>query len=157
MYKIPQGAHLNQRDWLYIYIYIYIYISHLDSSSTPGVFYTYFYNHAHRLRLEKLLCLGLSRSPNGVFLSTSGSRWRFQFWNRYTAVSEVKRPLRNRFGSETVINLPRLYVTAISITTPVVSALKNYYILNHFWIQVAVSELKRPLRNRFWRETVKKL
>ena len=30
-----------------------------------------------------------------------------------TAVSEVKRPLRNRFGSETVINLKRLYATAI--------------------------------------------
>ena len=48
---------------------------------------------------------------------------------------------------------------AITITTPVVSALKNYYIqsfleapadfLNHLWIQVAVSEVKRPLRNRF--------
>jgi hypothetical protein len=30
-------------------------ISPLNSSWTPGVFYTYFYNHAHRLRLEKLL------------------------------------------------------------------------------------------------------
>ena len=30
-------------------------ISHPNSSWTPGVFYTYFYNHAHRLRLEKLL------------------------------------------------------------------------------------------------------
>ena len=37
------------------------------SSWTPGVFYTYFYNHARRLRLEKLLCLGLSRSSNGFF------------------------------------------------------------------------------------------
>jgi hypothetical protein len=35
------------------------------SSSTPGVFYTYFYNHAYRLRLEKLLYLELSRSSNG--------------------------------------------------------------------------------------------
>jgi hypothetical protein len=33
----------------------------------PGVFRTYFYAHAHRLRLEKLLCLELSRSPNGHF------------------------------------------------------------------------------------------
>ena len=31
------------------------YISGFNSSWTPGVFYTYFYNHAHRLRLEKLL------------------------------------------------------------------------------------------------------
>ena len=30
-----------------------------------GVFYTYFYNHAHRLRLEKLLYLGPSRISNG--------------------------------------------------------------------------------------------
>jgi hypothetical protein len=43
------------------------YISHRDSSSTPGAFYTHFYNHAHRLRLEKLLHLELSRSPNGFF------------------------------------------------------------------------------------------
>jgi hypothetical protein len=36
------------------------------SRGTPGVFYTYFYNHAHRLRLEKLLYLELStRSTNG--------------------------------------------------------------------------------------------
>jgi hypothetical protein len=38
-----------------------------DSSSTPGVFYTNFYNHAHRLRLEKLLHVELSRSPSGNF------------------------------------------------------------------------------------------
>jgi hypothetical protein len=42
-------------------------ISHRHSSWTPGVFYTYFYNRAHRLRLEKLLYLELSRSPNGNF------------------------------------------------------------------------------------------
>jgi hypothetical protein len=70
-------------------------VSHLHSSSTPGVFYTYFYNHAHRLRLEKLLYLELSRSPNGFFK---------YFWIQ-VAVSEVKRPLRNRFGSETVKNI----------------------------------------------------
>ena len=32
-----------------------VYISDIYSSYTPGVFYTHFYNHAHRLRLEKLL------------------------------------------------------------------------------------------------------
>jgi hypothetical protein len=71
--------------------------SPLLSSWTPGVFYTYFYNHARRLRIEKLLYLGLSRSSNNYFkplLDPGG-----------TAVSEVKRPLRNRFGSETVKNL----------------------------------------------------
>ena len=56
---------------------------------------------------------------------------------------------------------PLGYFTHVSITTPVVqyaviSALKNYHtqgflevpadILKHFWIQVAVSEMKRPLR-----------
>jgi hypothetical protein len=38
-----------------------------DSSPTPGAFYTCFYNHAHRLRSEKLLYLELTRSPNGFF------------------------------------------------------------------------------------------
>jgi hypothetical protein len=63
----------------------------------------------------------------------------------------------------------------ISITTPIASALKNYYVqsfqeaptdflIKYFWIQVAVSllkpphgavsEVKRPLRNRFRSETV---
>jgi hypothetical protein len=37
------------------------------SRPTTGVFYTYFYNHARRLRLEKPLYLELSRSPNGFF------------------------------------------------------------------------------------------
>jgi hypothetical protein len=55
----------------------------------------------------------------------------------------------------------------ISVITPVVSALKNYYtwgslevptdILNHFWMQVAVSEVKRQLRNRFGSATVTNL
>jgi hypothetical protein len=59
------------------------------------------------------------------------------------------------------------YTYCISITTPIVSALKNYYrqgflevptdFLSHFWIQVAVSEFKRPLRNRFGIETVTNL
>jgi hypothetical protein len=34
--------------------------SDLDHISTPQLFYTYFYNHAHRLRLEKRLCIELS-------------------------------------------------------------------------------------------------
>ena len=50
---------------------------------------------------------------------------------------------------------PPGYFIHIYITTPIASALKNYYrqnflevptgILNHFWIQVTVSLLKRPL------------
>jgi hypothetical protein len=65
------------------------------------VFYTYFYNHAHRLRLEKLFYLELSRSTNGFvkvlldpgggFTSETAAR-RFQKRNgRYETVSEVKR------------------------------------------------------------------
>ena len=37
-------------------------ISPFDSSWTPGVFSTYFYNHARRLRLEKLLYLYIELS-----------------------------------------------------------------------------------------------
>ena len=44
-----------------------MYVSPPLSSPTPGVFYKYFYNHAYRLRLEKLLYLALSRSSNGCF------------------------------------------------------------------------------------------
>ena len=43
------------------------YISPFHSRGTPGVFYTYFYNHAYCLRLEKLLYLELSRSSSGRF------------------------------------------------------------------------------------------
>ena len=51
---------------MYIYnIYIYIYVSDLEQVWAPHLFYTYFYNHAHRLRLEKILYLELSRSFNG--------------------------------------------------------------------------------------------
>jgi hypothetical protein len=44
-----------------------MYVSPPNSKSTPGVFYIYFYNHAHRLRLEIFLYLKLPRSPNGFF------------------------------------------------------------------------------------------
>ena len=37
--------------------YFTVHISGLDQVSTPQLFYTYFYNHAHRLRLEKLLLI----------------------------------------------------------------------------------------------------
>ena len=64
------------------------------SSWTPGVFYTYFYNHSRRLRLEKLLYLELPRSPSEYFkpLLDPGGGFR----------SET---LHGRFGSETVTNL----------------------------------------------------
>jgi hypothetical protein len=43
------------------------YTSVVNSSWTPGVFYTYFYNHARRLHLEKLLYTELSRISSGYF------------------------------------------------------------------------------------------
>jgi hypothetical protein len=43
------------------------YIRPPNSRGTPGYFYTYVYNHARRLRLEKLLHLELSGSSNGYF------------------------------------------------------------------------------------------
>jgi hypothetical protein len=39
----------------------------LSFKLAPGVFYKYFYNHAHRFRLEKLLYIELSRSSSGYF------------------------------------------------------------------------------------------
>jgi hypothetical protein len=62
----------------------------------PGYFHTYFYNRARRLRLEKLLYLGLSiiEAPTD-FLN--------YLWIQ--VASEAKRPLHSRFGSETVTNL----------------------------------------------------
>ena len=46
---------------------LWCYISRRDSSGPPGVFCKYFYNYAHRLRLEKLLYIELSRSSAGYF------------------------------------------------------------------------------------------
>ena len=81
------------------------------------------YNHTHRLRLEKLLCLGLSRSPNGFLkvlldpgggLTSETAARRFQKQNsRYETVSEVKR-LK-------IYNGYMLYVTAIPQRTQVVA------------------------------------
>jgi hypothetical protein len=67
---------------------------------TPGVFYTYFYNHGHRLRLEKLLYIELPRSSSGYFKPLLDPGGGFT-----TAVSELIRLLRNRVGRETVTNL----------------------------------------------------
>ena len=38
-----------------IYVFMYINVSDLEKASTPQLFYTCFYSHAHRLRLEKPL------------------------------------------------------------------------------------------------------
>jgi hypothetical protein len=59
--------------------------SGLHQAWAPQLFYTYFYNHAHRLRLEKILYLEISRGPNGFlkpildpddgFTSETAERW----------------------------------------------------------------------------------
>jgi hypothetical protein len=70
-------------------------------------------NPARRVRLENFLYLELSRSSNGYFKV---------LLDRRTAVSEVKRALRKRFGSGTATNLQRLgnlYATAIPQRTQV--------------------------------------
>jgi hypothetical protein len=71
--------------------------SNLDRRSTPLVFCTCFYNHAHRLHLEKLLYLGFSRSSNGFFnhfldpdtyFASETAARRLQNWNgRYGTIS----------------------------------------------------------------------
>jgi hypothetical protein len=75
-----------------LYVYVYMYISHRDSRGTPGVFHAYLYNHARRLRLEKLLYPEVSRSPNG-FLN--------RFWIQ-VAVS-LPKPPHGGFRSETAV------------------------------------------------------
>jgi hypothetical protein len=54
-----------------------------------------------------MIYLGLSGSSNGIFkpLLDPGGRFISETAARLTAVSEVKRPLRSRFRSETVTNL----------------------------------------------------
>jgi hypothetical protein len=54
----PERKRLSVREWP-------LHISGVDSFQTPQLFCTYFYNHAHRLRLEKLLYIELSRSSIG--------------------------------------------------------------------------------------------
>ena len=69
----------------------------------PLVFYIYRYNHARRLSLQKkLLYLGPSRSSIGYFKPLLGPSGRFASETR-NAISEAKRLLRNRFGTETFI------------------------------------------------------
>jgi hypothetical protein len=48
---------------------------------TPGVFYTYFYNHVHRLRLEKTIIYRDFISSNGYYktLLDPGGGFNYQF------------------------------------------------------------------------------
>jgi hypothetical protein len=68
------------------------YFSPLLSRGTTGIFYTCFYKHARRLRLEKILFPELSRSPNGFFN---------QFWIQ--VVVSLLKPPHGGFISETAV------------------------------------------------------
>jgi hypothetical protein len=67
-------------------------ISHGHSRGTPGVFYTtYSYNHVHRLRLERLLYLELSRNTRTPALLGPGGGFGFTSETfQKAAVSEVE-------------------------------------------------------------------
>jgi hypothetical protein len=69
-----------------------LYISGLDQVYTPQLFYTCFYNHAHRLRLEKLLYIELSISFNGFFKPLLDPGYGF------TSETAVARPFRKWNG-----------------------------------------------------------
>ena len=81
------------------------YVSGVDWVWAPRLFYTYFLNHVHRLRLEKQLYLEPSRSSNGIF--------------KPLLDPEEKRPLHGRFGSETDKHLTATYLTDIPQRTQV--------------------------------------
>jgi hypothetical protein len=66
-YASSSHIHSAYCQLLYIHIYTYMHVSGFDQVPTPQLFYTCFYNHAHRLRREKLLYIELSRSSNGFF------------------------------------------------------------------------------------------
>jgi hypothetical protein len=69
-----------------------LYISDVYSRSAPGAFHIYFWNQTHRLRLEKLLYLGLSRSSGGHFKPLLDPSDRPRGLRSKTAVTQ---PFRN--------------------------------------------------------------
>jgi hypothetical protein len=71
-----------------------------NSSSVPGALRARFFNHARRLRLEKLLCLELyrTRSPDGRFKPLLDPGGGF--------ASEALKPPRGGFRIETVVAQP---------------------------------------------------
>jgi hypothetical protein len=60
-------GHACTHVWACMHTRTHTHVSGPDEVSTPQLFYTHFYNHAHRLRLEKLSHVELSRSSNGFF------------------------------------------------------------------------------------------
>jgi hypothetical protein len=70
----------------------------IHGGASGYAFHACFHGHARRLRLEKLLCLGLSRSPSGHFTPLLDPGGGFK-----TADLEFKWPSHGRFESETVM------------------------------------------------------
>jgi hypothetical protein len=101
---------------------------------------------AYRLRLEKLLYIELSKSPNGFFKPLLDLKYvtvsilkpdifvehrtEIKPGNRSAAIKKPL-PLTNCHGHYISVSFiqvtPLGYFAHVSITTPIVSALKNYY------------------------------
>jgi hypothetical protein len=83
---------------------ILIYISdfsHPDSSGPPEIFHTYFYNHAHRLHLKRLL--SILEVPTDFFN---------HFWIQVAVL--LPKPPNGSFRIETAKNLTAIYLTDIT-------------------------------------------
>ena len=76
-----------------------------DRRSTPGLFFTCSYNHARRLRLEKLSHIEILRRPSGgVFRSETAVTWAFQ--KRNGAVFALKGARSKRSETRARNNRP---------------------------------------------------
>ena len=75
----------------------------------PSYFYTYLYNHAHRLRLEKRLYLGPSKSSNGFLKLLLDPDGGFGY----------PKPPNGGFGREITKHLTAIYLTEIPQRTQV--------------------------------------
>jgi hypothetical protein len=105
-----------------IYITYMIYQSPSFKFDPRGILY-YFYNHARRLRPEKILYLQLSRSPSGYFNPLLGPGGGFRSETAfYVTVSDLKRlqiynSYRARYGHYPTDTIFRSGV--VTVTVPV--------------------------------------
>ena len=106
--------------------------SSLDPRSTPQLFYTYFYNHARRLRMENLLY------PEGFLEAPAGTLNHFCI---QVAVLLLKPP-HGGFRSETAVTYSRYKFVTVSLPN---GTWRSF----HFWNRrAAVSEAKRSPGSR---------
>jgi hypothetical protein len=75
-------------------VYKNIHVSEIGLFSTPQLFYTYFYDHARRLRLKKLLYIEIPRNPNG-FIN--------HFWIQIPVAVSILNPPQGGFRIETAV------------------------------------------------------